>query len=273
MKQRIIFFDIDGTLLNHDGIIPESTKKALTELKKAGHLRFICTGRTKSILPQQIVDCNFDGYVMGAGTHVEYKESDLLLKTISEEVLDKTTKILKKYDIAYALEGPEHIYVEEESLEDERYFFHVFLRKNNKIVRIIKNHDYSNMVVNKMTVVVPGMAEEKLEQYHKEISQYYDLIIHERNNEKHGDNGIEELMPPKHNKGTGIDYCIQKLGLEQDQTIGVGDSNNDLEMLALVENAICMGNGTNQAKKLADYVTTSINEDGIYHAMKHFKLI
>ena len=60
----MLFFDIDGTLLDEkEGIVPESTVRALHQAKKNGHLLFLCTGRCKSIWPKDILEIGFDGVV------------------------------------------------------------------------------------------------------------------------------------------------------------------------------------------------------------------
>ena len=74
MEQYMLFFDIDGTLLDEkEGIVPESTVRALHQAKKNGHLLFLCTGRCKSIWPKDILEIGFDGVVGGCGTNISYR--------------------------------------------------------------------------------------------------------------------------------------------------------------------------------------------------------
>ena len=73
MKRHMIFFDIDGTLLDEKvGIVPESAVRALQKAKENGHLIFICTGRCKAIWPKNILDIGFDGVIGGCGTNIYY---------------------------------------------------------------------------------------------------------------------------------------------------------------------------------------------------------
>ena len=55
--------------------------------------------------------------------------------------------------------------------------------------------------------------------------------------------------------------------------MALGDSGNDIPMLRAADIGICMGNGTDAAKDAADYVTSAITDDGLYHAFEHFGLI
>ena len=63
------------------------------------------------------------------------------------------------------------------------------------------------------------------------------------------------------------------MGADLKDTFAFGDSRNDLEMLEAAGVAVVMGNGSKEAKEAADYVTTDLDEDGIWNACKHFGLI
>ena len=71
--KKILFFDIDGTLLtSHPFKVPESTSHALTKAHENGHLLFINTGRTKVMMPSALSELHFDGYIYGCGTHITW---------------------------------------------------------------------------------------------------------------------------------------------------------------------------------------------------------
>ena len=70
-------------------------------------------------------------------------------------------------------------------------------------------------------------------------------------------------------KATGNLELGKALGFED--YIAFGDSQNDLEMFRYAKLSICMGQGDEKAKRLSDYITTSIEEKGIYHACQHFQ--
>ena len=63
------------------------------------------------------------------------------------------------------------------------------------------------------------------------------------------------------------------LNISLDQCMAFGDAGNDIEMLQMCGIGVCMGNGKEMAKKAADYITTDIDDDGIYNALKHFDII
>lgn len=270
-KKKIIFFDIDGTLVDRNGVISESTKTAIKELKENGHLCFICTGRTKSMIPQNIKELDFDGYVMGAGTEIYYQGQSIHSAIIGQELLKQTMEQLEEIQCIYTLEGPEYIYVKRDTLMDERPYFKVFIKKLGSIVKTIE--DEQNYVANKFTGVFTVGSEPNMELLQQQFGETYNVVIHENNEENSLTSGLIELVPHPYTKAYGIQVCINKLGLEFEQTVAVGDSNNDLEMLEYANTAIVMGNGSEKAKVRADYITTDVDQDGIYHAMKHYQYI
>ena len=61
--------------------------------------------------------------------------------------------------------------------------------------------------------------------------------------------------------------------LKQDETMAFGDEDNDLDMIAYVKTGIVMGNGSDNMKKIADYITESVDNNGIYNAVRYYGLI
>ena len=111
MKQHMIFFDIDGTLLDDEqGIVPESTVRALHQARENGHLLFICTGRCQAIWPSDILDIGFDGVVGGCGTHIVYHGEELLHAVIEPDLRNEIVADLRKYHIDGILESKHNSY-------------------------------------------------------------------------------------------------------------------------------------------------------------------
>lgn len=269
--KKVLFFDIDGTLINHDGMVCESTREALDKLKENGHLRFICTGRTKCMLPKAITEIDFDGFVYGAGTHLEYKNETVFYTEIPEEQVKKALRILDEFEIAYALEGADNVYVPRAMYEDDRPYFKGFIRKLQGVIKIMDETD--EIHISKITCIMPPLTEAQFASFVEQFNGYYNIIIHENGDEKVLTNGLVELVPMQYNKATGIQDILQAMNMEWEQAIAVGDSNNDLEMLAYVPTSVCMGNGSAKAKSKASIVTDTIDNDGIAKAMKELHLI
>ena len=76
-----------------------------------------------------------------------------------------------------------------------------------------------------------------------------------------------------HNKAIGIQKLLEYLNISKDEVIAFGDGHNDAEMLEYVGLGIAMGNALDKVKKASNYITTRIDDDGIYNALKHFNII
>ncbi len=77
-------------------------------------------------------------------------------------------------------------------------------------------------------------------------------------------------MVPDIHKATAIEFLLAHIGAEKNTTIGIGDGMNDAEMLTYCETGIAMGNAKEELKLLADEVTKSVEEDGLYASfLKH----
>ena len=264
--KKFVFFDIDGTLLNANKEVAASTLTALHELKCAGHQIFVCTGRTKCMLPKVITDIDFDGYVYGGGTALEYESQMLLLEELNYDQIVQVAELLKKYNCAYVFEGNENVYMENRFFHDERSYYRNFMRSLGEVC--IGFDSYDEIKASKATCIFPDdMPVEDKKLLVEKLMSEYQCILHERVDNGIMTDGLVEVLPKDFTKGTGIERMSEKLGISISQTVGVGDSNNDLEMLKVVGTAICMGNGTEQAKNLADFITKGVNENGILYAM------
>ena len=104
MDKKIIFFDIDGTLIGFDGVFPESAQKALKMAKENGHKIFLCSGRSKCQIEDRLLDFGFDGYVTASGAYVEYEGKEIFSSFMTKEQLVKLISYCNENDIVYMLQ-------------------------------------------------------------------------------------------------------------------------------------------------------------------------
>ena len=244
--KKAVFFDIDGTLWNYQMQIPESTVLAIRKLRENGHYAFICSGRSRSnIQSPKLLGIGFDGVVASCGAHIDFHKETAYQVLLTEKQVTYALNVLKKYHMPVVLEGPEYVYVNESDFMDDPYVIH--LRK--ELGEHLKN--------------IPSDVDE--ESFVKDMGEDFDVVIHGQ--------GIIEINPAGISKATGIRKVCEMLDIPHENTFAFGDSANDLEMLAYVAHSIAMGNGTEEVKNTAEYVTRSVDEDGILHGLKHYGLI
>ena len=116
-KRKAVFFDVDGTLFKQGKEVPESTIRAITKIRENGHLAFVCTGRSRVMVPETpILDIGFDGVVAACGMYADYQGKILFAEEMRQEVLDDILPILQRTETMYILEGTEYIYYDENTI-------------------------------------------------------------------------------------------------------------------------------------------------------------
>lgn len=260
--KKAVFFDIDGTLWNEHMQVPESTVRAVRKLRENGHYAFLCSGRSRSnIRSKDLLGIGFDGVVAACGAHIDFHAETVFEKLLTQEQIRHALEVLNKYHMPVVLEGPGHIYVNPEEFLDDPFV--IYLRRElGEDLREI-GEDLSEVVINKMSADINGGDIQKVAE---ELGSDFDVIVHE-------EDVIAEIVPQGHTKATGIEKVCDILKIPHENTYAFGDSENDLDMLRFVAHGIAMGNGTESAKEVAEYVTARLEEDGIESGLRHYGLI
>lgn len=262
-KKAALFFDIDGTILSISTLtVPESTIKALKLARAKGHEIFINTGRTVCALPANIKCLSFDGFLCGCGSYLVYHDEVLLSASFPMERGYRYIDEMKKCNVEGLLEGEEDTYFSErvyrfEQLEAERrYAASLGLGRETTIEK--KNFEYRKMLV---------CTDEKSdkERFFQVISE--DFAVIDRRN------GAYECIQKQYSKATAIAYMQHYLGFEKDQVYVFGDSGNDLAMFEYADHAVAMKVHDPMLDPYTEYVTDTVENDGIYKALLHYGLI
>ena len=120
--KKIVFFDIDGTLVDFYGRIPESALAAIRALRENGHLAVISSGRSRGFIRDpRLMAVPFDGIVSGLGTRIEYKDKVIEEYLFSREDALYAVEVSKKYKFPVILEGPRYLYLDPEDFAEDMY--------------------------------------------------------------------------------------------------------------------------------------------------------
>ena len=84
---------------------------------------------------------------------------------------------------------------------------------------------------------------------------------------------VVEMVPKGFNKGTGIEKVCELLSEDVKNTFAFGDSINDMEMIQTAGTGIAMGRCADEIANIADFVTTHLEDDGIWNALKRYELL
>lgn len=261
LMPKALFFDIDGTLWDFKNYIPESTREAIHRLKANGHLVFLCSGRCRAYIQNPaLLQLGFDGIVSGCGTMAEYQGERLFYKTIPADLAVHTVETVRKYGFRPILEGAYHLYLDRFEFGQDAYGEKVIREMGDRLLPI--NELWGKWEISKLSCATNDADREGC---FASLQKDYDYIIHNKN--------VVEMVPKGFHKGTGIQKVCEILNIGLADTFAFGDSVNDLGMFAAAGVSVAMGNGSDEAKKAASYVTSPLLEDGIYNACVHFELI
>lgn len=264
MSGNLIFFDIDGTLVPEDGNhkIPDSAIDAVRRAKEAGNQVFINTGRVLRNISDTLLNLGFDGLVCGCGTNIFYRGKELFHHTLEPELCRRIAQANREYGANALYEAAQRTSVDPyfsmggefkaivgqlkkdgfyicETVEDEGFHFDKFAAWYGE-----------------------GFDRKGYEEY---LSEWFSVIDRGK--------GFLEAVPNGYSKATGIEYLCSYLNVGKNHCYAAGDSMNDYAMLSYVPHSICMGNGKEALKKLVEYVTTDIRDDGIRNALEHYHLL
>lgn len=263
MRQKALFFDIDGTILSDiTGKVPESAVKALDMAVKSGHLTFINTGRTLGHIPAMIKELPFVGYVCGCGTCITLHGEILMEYSIPHQRGREIIDIIRECDAVPVMEGKTDCYFPKERTRfAAAEYIREYFRKNGKGTSVYLEEDrfdYDKFIF---------FHDEKtdMKTLLENLGQDMDLMDRK--------NGVYEVAPKGFSKATGMEFIRRKFGMELDDIYVFGDSSNDLSMFQYAPHAVAMGSHDPILDPYAEFVTKTVEEDGIYYAMEHYGLL
>ena len=275
---KLIFLDIDGTLTAPgENTPPDSAVEAIEKTRAKGNKVFLCTGRNPDML-RPLLKYKFDGFISCAGGYVAVGEKyDEILydHPMTSEQRDLALEVLHKNGVFCTIEA------EGGSWGDENLgsFLSSQGEGNSEIERwrkalssnlgIKPMSEYDGSPVYKVVIMCLDMAQ--LDEAKKALGNEFNFVLQELKAPAKCING--EIINKEFNKGLGVEIICKKFNVPIEDTVGFGDSMNDLEMIQTVGYSVCMANGSEKLKELADMVCPSVSEDGLARAFAKLNLI
>ncbi|WP_257350623.1 Cof-type HAD-IIB family hydrolase [Pseudalkalibacillus decolorationis] len=258
MKNKIVFFDIDGTLLDHNKQLPKGTKEAITELKKRNVPVVIATGRAPFMFQPLLKELTIDSFVSFNGQFVSYQDQCIYENPIDLEVLERLVTHSNEHN---------HPMVFLNELEGRTtHDRHPHVMKSMDDLRL--THPAHDPIFYQGRPIYQALLYcekgEKELAYRNSYSDFNFIRWHRFS---------LDVLPKLGSKAIGIQKMIEHLGYYQEDVIAFGDGLNDLEMLEFAGAGIAMGDGKEEAKRVADFVTKPVGEDGIYYGLKKLGIL
>ena len=261
MDQYALFFDIDGTLVSfRTHRIPDSTIQALTQAKRAGHRIFIATGRPPLIITNLgAIEHLIDGYVTINGALCFIGDKVLKCKEIANQTARFVVNDALEKNYGLIMVGEKDV-----AVLDPHGLVDKIFRQEICVENLDKARPVEEVLQQRIFQLTPFFDED----YEKEImARLTDCTVGRWHP------AFADITAKGADKGEGLLAMTQHLGLDPKYTMAFGDGGNDSSMIRTAGIGVAMGNAMDSLKQEADYVTTSVDDDGISNALRHYGLI
>ena len=255
---KLVVTDIDGTIYCPEHGIKDSVKECLRNLLNNGIHVAIATGRTygsaKSVADEIGIKCPLICYQGGLVNSYEGETIDA--KYLNPDIAREIIADCKKRNIHLNVYVDDKLYVEDDNEYIKDYIgdkgIHYFL------VNSFDELDFSKL--NKLLAIEydPDFINNLIKEYQEKYPQIYVVRSYKY---------FCEIANKEATKGNAIKILAEKYGITIDEVMAIGDQNNDIEMVETAGVGVAMGNGTEEIKAIANYITDSVENDGFIKAV------
>lgn len=260
IMQKIVFFDIDGTLLDHEKTLPTSTKAAIKQLQENGVYVAIATGRAPFMFESLREELDIESFVSFNGQYVVFENEVIYKNPLSFHELERL------HEMSIKNEEASLVFMNEKTMKAN-------VSHSDRIEEALgtlrfphperQDDFYHDKEIYQTLVFCTTEEEEALITTGKfdkfKFIRWHDLSI--------------DVLPFGGSKAEGIKKFVEKAGFDMKNVYAFGDGLNDIEMLEAVGHGIAMGNALNEVKIHADYVTKDVSEEGILYGLRQVGLI
>ena len=255
---KAVFFDIDGTLVSFKTHrVPESTVKAIAALRDRGVRVFVASGRPLLSI-NNLGDLQFDGYITLNGGYCIVGERVVYKHSIPPEDISSVVRYMEQVG-----EFP-CIFVHERAL---------YMNYTNELTKdVFRMLNFPEPPCVSLREATKGEIFQLVAFFTREQEEAI-MSVMPCSVATRWSPLFTDVVPRGSSKQVGVDKIIEYFGIPLEETLAFGDGGNDILMLRHVGIGVAMGNAENDVKQAADYVTASVDEDGIEKALLHFGLI
>lgn len=257
---KILFLDIDGTIMRPDDTIEDSTKKAIARVKEKGIEAVLATGRPIHEIAEIAQTLHINSFIGYNGASAVYQGNDVFKEPMNSGSVKFFLDTANKHNhelVLYSSKKNHFTTMDGPAVEAFMEQFH-----------LIQNEMYTPSVLDDilgMTII--ASSEKDADLYKSENGIYFSQVNVE------GFRHCFDVIRTNVNKGTGVNAMLNQLDIPRSASIAFGDGMNDKDMLAAVGESFAMGNSTPELFSYAKHRTTDVTDSGVYNGLKSLGLM
>ncbi|WP_027108585.1 Cof-type HAD-IIB family hydrolase [Lacticigenium naphthae] len=258
MKAKsLVFFDLDGTLLNKQSKVDPAVKEALAMMKDNGHVPFIATGRSMIEIQHVLDETVIDSFITLNGQYIQFEGKEVYRSVIPIDIIERVIRMTEEKKVALSFYSEDKIRIthHNQNIVDT----YAYLHENPPAVDpklYTKEEILMLLVVTKNTAL-----DADFRNAFPELSFY--------RNTPHSIDTISK----GNSKATAIDSLIKSTNLFDIPVYAFGDGPNDIEMIKRADYGVAMGNGISEIKEAAQFITSDHSNGGVIEGLKQLNLI
>ncbi|MFC1897013.1 Cof-type HAD-IIB family hydrolase [Chloroflexota bacterium] len=270
MDYKLLLIDIDGTLLDKNGVISAEDRNALAEVSNLGVQVSLSTGRVAKACSSIINQLSLDSYHIffdGALVSDPNQGKEIYVRPIDKMVVKQAVEFAHLNGINLEFYSADHYFVEQETWASD--IRRDFYRTPPNVVDITKLWQEERIIKGVLTLLSPeekARAELLYLQFKDTIS--FSLT----KTPAYPEVDFINVLAPDVSKGKASGALASFLGIPLAEVMAMGDGPNDISLLSSVGLGIAMGDAPDELKAIADYVTLDVDHNGLAEAIKKFLL-
>ncbi len=288
---KLMAIDLDGTLLNTYGEVSEKTREALIKAKNSGTEVVLASGRPISSTESLAIELGVDNYLIsgnGAAVYDIKNQKVIYDRFLTKEQVLRIAKLCEENSFFY------NVYTEDEVIASSLNYNVLFYHKEN-VKKIEEKRTHINIVQNIAEYIEQSGKDKFLKITVCDESQFIFNSIMKRLKEIDGIDVLEvaymsrkkiksgtddvdiqyfytEITNQNVNKWSAIEFLLNKLQIQKEEVITIGDNINDKEMIENAGLGVVMGNSNPKMKEIANEIVADNNSEGVLEALNKFVL-
>ena len=255
--KAIVFFDLDGTLLNEVSQLDDEVIEAVHQLQQNNVLPVICTGRSDVEIKEIKAQLGIDNSITLNGQRIVIDGRELYYHIMDHDLVQRFMEFTRAHNHQVAFYSADEIKLTDVDQTVIECYNIINIPLPEVEADFYKHKDVPMMLIFKN----PDDVDDDYRNAFPEFEFY-------RNGPK-----AMDIVAHGQSKGTGIRILREALNMDSVPTYAFGDGSNDFAMFEAVDYPIAMGNAIEALKEQAVHITTNNTDHGIVNGLKHFNLI